>query len=146
MARAGINTNWLLTGDGEMLQGAQPGRDQVSAVYNMQEGVAQGQAQYLEEPEAPVYSLDGALLRQCWGACAAVHGAPFSAANTFLQLEHAVDLYNLLLRLAAASAKSRLEDFARLETNGLADQLRLFVKMGWARPWQPPSDSGSSGQ
>lgn len=130
----GINANWLLTGEGDMLQaGPRRGGDQGVAVYN-REGVAS----LVQEPgrnaqEPVIAAIDGALLRLCWGACAAVHGAEFSAANQFLQLEHAVDLYNLLQRLAAAEGQAILEQFARLDVGDLAQQLRIFIKMGRAR-------------
>lgn len=139
--RAGINANWLLTGEGEMLlQGAPGPSAQGAAVYNRENVVAQGLAQYQEAPGPAITGIDGALLRQCWSACAAVHGQAFTAASPFLQLEHAVELYNLLQRLAAAGAQAALDDFARLDVGDLAQQLRIFIKMGRARPFSadPP--------
>ena len=130
----GIDTHWLLTEEGNMLLTGAPGAgNHGAAVYNsesLQQGIAQGQAQYQLAPPVACQKLDGALLRQCWGACAAVHGEAFSASNTFLQLEYAVDLYNRILRQVGAEAEASLEDYARLETTGLADQLRIWLRMG----------------
>ena len=140
-ARAGINVNWLMTGEGEMLldQGAPAGGDQAAAVYNREKGIAQSQAQYQATPEPAISRIDGPLLRLCWGACAAVHGEPFAAANQFLQLEYAVDLYNQLLRAAAPGGSANLEELTRLDIGDLAQQLRIFIKMGRAREFSPGS-------
>lgn len=132
--KAGINAKWLLTGEGEMLldQGAQsaPGQLQASpAQYRVEESAPQ--------PEA-LAGVDSAFLRLCLGACVMVHGDPFARESTALQLEYACDLYNLLMKQAAAHGqglKAGLADFSRLETRGLADQLRLFLQMNWARAY-----------
>lgn len=134
MVRLGINANWLLTGEGDMLlAGPRFGGAQGAAVY-----IREGGASLVKDPvrnaqEPVIAAIDGALLRLCWGACSAVHGASFSAANQFLQLEHAVDLYNLLQRLAAAEGQAILEQFGRLDVGDLAQQLRIFIKLGRAR-------------
>lgn len=121
-----------------LLSGAPAGGDQGAAVYNRERGVAQSQAQYQTAPEPVISRIDGPLLRLCWGACAAVHGEPFAAANQFLQLEHAVDFYNQLLRAAAPGGQTSLEEFARLDIGDLASQLRIYLKMGRAKPFHPP--------
>ena len=129
----GINTHWLLTEEGDMLLAGAGAGDQGAAVYNsesLQPGIAQGQGQYQLAPQPVFQKLDGALLRQCLGACAAVHGEQFTASNMFLQLEYAVDLYNRILRQIGNEAEASLEDYARLETTGLADQLRIWLRMG----------------
>lgn len=134
MVRLGINANWLLTGEGDMLlAGPRPGGAQGAAVYNRAGGASLVQEPGRNAQEPVIAAIDGALLRLCWGACSAVHGAAFSAANQFLQLEHAVDLYNLLQRLAAAEGQAILEQFGRLDVGDLAQQLRIFIKMGRAR-------------
>lgn len=136
--KAGINAQWLLSGEGDMLlPGAPAGGDQGAAVYNREKGIAQSQAQYQTTPEPVISRIDGPLLRLCWGACAAVHGEPFSAANQFHQLEHAVDFYNQLLRAAAPGGQTSLEEFARLDIGDLASQLRIYLKMGRAKPFLP---------
>lgn len=130
----GINANWLLTGEGDMLlAGPRPEVAQGAAVYNREGGASLAQEPGRNAQEPVIAAIDGALLRLCWGACSAVHGAAFSAANQFQQLEHAVELYNLLQRLAAAEGQATLEAFARLDVGDLAQQLRIFIKMGRAR-------------
>ena len=44
---------------------------------------------------------------------------------------------NLLQRMAAADAQASLEGFARLDVGDLAQQLRIFIKMGRARDFTP---------
>lgn len=134
LSKAGINTSWLMTGEGEMLlnQGAQSAPGQLQA----------GPAQYRVEESAPQQEakagVDAAFMRLCLGACVMVHGEPFARESTALQLEYACDLYNLLMKQAAAHGqglKAGLADFSRLETRGLADQLRLLLQMNWARAY-----------
>jgi transcriptional regulator with XRE-family HTH domain len=138
LVRIGVNANWLMTGEGEMLlQGAFAPAAQGAAVYNRENVAAQGQAQHPAAPASVISRIDGALLRLCWGACGEVHGEPFQAASPFLQLEHAVELYNLLHDLTAGSGKPGLEEFARLDRVDLAQQLRIFIKMGRARRFVP---------
>jgi len=133
----GVSLEWILTGNGDMLPGAPAEGDQGAAVYNRESVAAQGQAQYQIAPEPVVSRIDGPLLRLCWGACAAVHGEPFAAANQFLQLEYAVDLYNQLLRAAAPGGSANLEELTRLDIGDLASQLRIYLKMGRAKPFHP---------
>lgn len=129
--KGGISANWLLTGDGDMLlQGAQ----------GVQASGIGSQAQYLvSEPEmsvdAPI-GVDAAFLRLCLGACVMVHGEAFAREPAALQVEYACDLYNLLMKQASAHGhgiNAGLAAFSRLETRGVADQLRLFLQLGWAR-------------
>lgn len=79
------------------------------------------------------------LLVVCLQACAKVHGEPFQAQDAALQLGYAADLYNLLVRMAAAMGGS-MERIQRLELDGIAQQLELFLKMGQARKFPPPPD------
>lgn len=131
MVRAGVNANWLLTGDGEMLlQGASGGPHQGSG----------SQVQYLvsEPPPAPQAPpvVDSAFLRLCLGACVMVHGEGFARETAALQVEYACDIYNLLVKQAGAQGqgiKAAVAAFTRLETRGVADQLRLLLQLGWAR-------------
>lgn len=112
-------------------------------LHGAQGGQASGsgsQAQYLvSEPEISVdtpLGVDAAFLRLCLGACVMIHGEAFAREPAALQLEHAADLYNLLMKQAAAQGqgiKASLAAFSRLETRGVADQLRLFLRLGWAR-------------
>ena len=140
MVRLGVNANWLLAGEGDMLlQGAK----------GVQASGNGSQAQYLvSEPEISVdtpLGVDAAFLRLCLGACAMVYGEGFAREPAALQVEYAAALYNLLTKQAAAQGqgiKAGLAAFSRLETRGVADQLRLFLQMGWARVYNsdaPPT-------
>lgn len=146
----GVSATWILTGEGEMLTGAPRAVDQGAAVYN-RDGVSeqtqlQGQQQrYMAaESSAPPVSLpavDFALMRLCLGACVMVHGEAFAVEPTALQLEYACELYNLLIKQAAThdqGIKAGVADFIRLETRGIADQLRLLIHLTWARRYTPP--------
>lgn len=95
-----------------------------------------------EAPEDRPHGVDAALLRLCLGACALVYGEAFARQPAALQLEHAAALYNQVVRHAAAHRDgfaAGLAAFARLQTRGLADQLRLFLQMGLLTPWPDPA-------
>lgn len=131
MVRLGINANWLLTNEGEMLLQGAPG-----SAYQGNDS----QVQYLvseppSAPEAPPV-VDSAFLCLCLGACVMVHGERFARETAALQVEYACDLYNLLVKQAAAQGqgiKAAVAAFTRLKTRGVADQLRLLLQLGWAR-------------
>lgn len=133
----GANLKWILTGEGEMLLN--------QGVKNSQEQLQGHQAQYMVAEPAPqpagVVAVDPALMRLCLGACVMVHGEAFASEPTALQLEYVCELYNLLLKQAAThdqGVKAGLADFTRLETRGIADQLRLLLHLTWARRYTPP--------
>lgn len=92
-------------------------------------------------PRGRFGELEPVLLDCCLRACQEVHGAPFEAEPALLQLAHAGELYNLVIRMAHQAGKSPA-DIMRLEVKGLAEQLRLFLKMGWARPYPAPNLPG----
>jgi len=90
--------------------------------------------------EPALQEVDAALLAGCLDACVAVHGVAFQDLTASEQVMYAVELYNLLVRMTQATRKSGdpLRALQRLESAGLADQLRLLVKMGMARQVPPP--------
>lgn len=79
------------------------------------------------------------LLVVCLKACAKVYGEPFQAQDAAVQLGYAADLYNLLVRMSAAMG-GNMELMQRLELDGVAQQLQLFIKIGQARKFPPPPD------
>ena len=87
--------------------------------------------------------INAHLFWLCHKACLQVHGEAFSKESVQVQINYAVDLYNLLLRLSSAkraNAGSNPQDFNRLDSEDMAAQLRLFVQMGWVKPFPPPKD------
>lgn len=88
-------------------------------------------------PDDGFGEISQALLDGCLQACAAVHGAGFAALPVVEQLGYAGHLYNLVVRMARQTGRSP-RDALRLEPSGLADQLRLFKKMGWSKVFPPP--------
>lgn len=132
--RFGINANWLVAGEGDMLLPGQlggVGGQCPGGGYQVQGVVSEPSPQ----AEAPT-GVDCGFLRLCLGACVLVHGDTFAREPAALQLEYACDLYNLAMKQAAAHGQGTaagLAAFSRLETRGLADQLRLFLQLGWAR-------------
>lgn len=85
------------------------------------------------------------LLRMCLIACNHVHGEEFGKAILIVQIEYACNFYNNLVGMAnAKSPRASLDDFCRLDASALADQLRFFLQMGWARrfPFESP-DAGT---
>lgn len=92
-----------------------------------------------EEIELP------ALLR-CHAACVAVYGERFSEVNAREQMAYAVDLYNLFLRFATIrkdGAKRSLSSMDRLDNDALAQQLRLFKQLGFAKHFPSPEMLGA---
>lgn len=103
--------------------------------------------QYLQHSAAEHQDgmINCGLLRMCLIACSTVHGEDFGKALLVVQVEYACDFYNQLVGMAASKGpRVNLDDFCRLEPNALADQLRFFLQMGWARrfPFELP-DAGT---
>lgn len=84
--------------------------------------------------------INAHLLWLCHDACLQVHGEDFTRESVQVQIDYAVDLYNLLLRLSAAkraNARSNPKDFNRLDAEDMGSQLRLFLQMDWVKPFPP---------
>lgn len=78
----------------------------------------------------------------CLDACLSVYGPEFAAENAALQIEHATDLYNLLVRLATVKIGDKtaaLEDFSRIDAEQMADLQRMLLTMRWLKPYRPAS-------
>lgn len=87
---------------------------------------------------APNGAINSALLCLCLEACKQVHGEDFSKTLTDSQLLFAADFYNQLVALAnAKTPHADLDDFCRLDAQAMAEQLRFFLKMGWAMKFNP---------
>lgn len=128
-----VSADWLATGHGPKLR-------QVQAQQNGSRMLAMQYMSGVGEPQ-----LDGKinsdLLRMCLQACYHVHGEDFPKALVPIQLLYAVDFYNQLAALANSKGpQARLDDFCRLDAKALADQLRFFLQMGWARKYPYESD------
>lgn len=90
---------------------------------------------------SPGGRINSDLLRMCLQACYAVHGEDFHKAMVPIQVLYAADFYNQLAGLADSKGpQARLDDFCRLDAKALADQLRFFLQMGWARKFPYESD------
>lgn len=86
--------------------------------------------------------INAHLLWLCHDACLQVHGEAFSKVSVQVQIDYAVDLYNLLLRLSAAkrgNTRSDPGDFKGLDAEDVGSQLRIFLQMGWAKSFPPPN-------
>lgn len=139
---AGINTNWLLTGDGEMLLKAAPAAavdapwQAIPDVVKYPPPIGMAAMESFAGDAAPV--VDVALLTRCMDACTEVYGKDFDARSPSVQVAYAADLYNLLSRMAGASRSAGAQAaLLRLEVSGMAEQLRLYIKLGWARQFPP---------
>jgi transcriptional regulator with XRE-family HTH domain len=125
LVAAGINANWLLTGEGQMRladlapppaapvqeQGqnqrslAAPGQEppQIESYGPAAEPMRfYGVAEPGPAPAKGPAEIDAHLLWLCHDACLQVYGDDFAREKVHLQIDHAADLYNLLLRLSAA--------------------------------------------
>jgi hypothetical protein len=76
--------------------------------------------------------VNGTLMANCIRACQVVHGSEFASLDVAVQSGYASDLYNQIDQMAAPLGRS-VNDASRLDVAGLADLLRLLLKMGWAR-------------
>lgn len=82
-------------------------------------------------------SIDEGMLNVCHSACCSVYGDAFDGQSASVQFGYAVDLYNLLVKMSAQYGG--LEQMKRLETVGVADLLNVFIRLGWARKFPPPT-------
>lgn len=97
------------------------------------------------DPATPSGTINAQLLQLCLEACKHVHGEAFIKTLADSQILYAADLYNQLVALANAKAPAtHLEDFCRLDAKALADQLRVFLQMGWAAKFPPPDNASWS--
>lgn len=81
--------------------------------------------------------IDEGMLNVCHDACRSVYGDAFDGQSAAVQFGYAVDLYNLLVKMSAQYGG--LEQMKRLETVGVADLLNVFIRLGWARKFPPPT-------
>lgn len=84
--------------------------------------------------------INAHVLWLCHDACLQVYGEAFAQEHVQAQIDYAVDLYNLLLRLSAArraNASTSAAEFNRLDAEEMASQLRLLVQLKWVKPYPP---------
>lgn len=137
VAASGIQAEWWLNGNGrppspaEAASAAEP-----RSVFAYGLGSKERRRETLIATEsafgADAREVDTSLWDNCFRACQQVHGAEFGALPPGQQSAYANDLYNLVVRMASQTGRS-VQDAHRLEVVGLADLLRVFGKMGWAR-------------
>lgn len=127
-----VSTEWLATGTGpKEMRGVvwhATGSGKTTTAHDVH--------QYTQSaaPDATIDQVNIELLRMCLLASKRVFGEDFSHALVTIQLEYAADFYNQLALLARSKGpRANLGDFCKLEIAALADQLRLFIQMGWAR-------------
>lgn len=148
IARAGINTNWLLTGEGPIhLCDLLTGEGEI-LLSDVRPRPAPPEAQDeqplmhmagITTPEGAAsagQAIDESLLSSCHAACRTVYGDEFDALSPVVQIGYATDLYGLLVRLCASNGKD-LGEMKRLEVNGLIELLKTYVRLGWARKFPP---------
>lgn len=133
-----VSTEWLATGAGlKEMRGVmwhQKGSGKTTALLDLHQYVQSAVA------ESTTGQINIELLRMCLLASKRVFGEDFARALDTIQLEYAADFYNQLAILVRSKGpRAELSDFCKLEIAALADQLRLFVQMGWARNF--PADS-----
>ena len=133
IARAGgLTVDWLATG--------RPPRSRSDIPTNTTDQSNVSQRQHDEDiPEGRPQvqrCIDQVILRQCLAACIEVHGNEFAGASPSIQMDYAIELYNQLARMAEAHA-GKLNEYQKLGVSALADQLRLFLQMGWAKAYPP---------
>lgn len=138
-----VSLQWLATGRGEKSEhrGLIPNTPGAGKTMN---SLKYYQTVMEHSGEHPNGLINCSLLRLCLLACSQVHGEEFAKTLLVVQLEYACDFYNQLVRMANAKGPSTsLDDFCRLESSALADQLRFLVQMGWVRSF--PLESSVAG-
>lgn len=83
--------------------------------------------------------VDASILSACLQACSTVYGDDFNGSSSRVQIEYAVDLYNLLVRLSEAMGDS-LDKMRRLESDGFAQQLELFIRLRKVKQFPPAKE------
>lgn len=123
-----VSSDWLATG-----LGPKPRQS-----MTQQNGGRMLAMQYMSGGDEPPPSgkINSDLLRMCLQACSHVHGEDFPKSLVPIQLIYAADFYNQLADLAKSRGpQASVNDFCRLDAKALADQLRFFLQIGWARPF-----------
>jgi hypothetical protein len=133
VAATGIPAEWWLHGEGPppgagAVQEERASAFRVPAGERRMMGVSSAELAYTADSR----EVDTGLWDNCFRACQQVHGAEFSALPASQQSAYANDLYNLVVKMAAQTGRS-VKDAHRLEVVGMADLLRVFGRMGWAR-------------
>ena len=153
---AGINANWLLTGEGPMLiDDMCPPTPLLAGKGEMLLADCRARTE-VERKEsfgdafvqmAIVTTPDGAnstgqeinepLLNACYRACRDLYKEGFDALPPQVQMGYASDLYTLLARLCISNGKD-LAEVMVLEGPKLVDLLSIYNKLGWSRKFPPP--------
>lgn len=132
-----VSVEWLATGA--------PPKERRALVYATMGAGKTGTSLYAKMlGDAGAMHHDGQintdLLRLCLLTCKQVFGEEFSNALITVQLQYAAEFYNQLVQLANSKGpRADLDAFCSLDSVALTEQLRFFIKMGWARNF--PADS-----
>lgn len=128
-----VSADWLATGQGQRQR----------QMMSQRSGSRLQAMQYMTGGDDPIPDgkINSDLLRMCLQACYCVHGDDFAKSLVPIQLIYAADFYNQLAALANSKGpQASVDDFCRLDATALADQLRFFLQMGWARKFPYESD------
>jgi len=147
-----VSTEWLITGvepkqhRGVIWSASGAGKTASSALVAMQ------YLQAADGDNVAAGQINVDLLRMCLLAAKRVFGEEFANALDIIRLEYAADFYNqLALMVKMKGPSASLGDMCKLDVSAMADQLRLFVQMGWVRNFpadpndtpRPGHDSGT---
>lgn len=137
VAASEIPAEWWLNGEGKPPSlVASGGSTESRSVFSYGLGPKERRRELVSAAEAAFIAdareVDTGLWDNCFRACQQVYGPEFCALPPGQQSAYANDLYNLLVRIASQTGRS-IQDAHRLEVIGMADLLRVFGKMGWAR-------------
>lgn len=83
-------------------------------------------------------SIDVGILSACHNACRSVYGDAFDVLPAATQISYTSDMYNLLVKMSAQNGG--LDKMKCLELNGMVELLNVFIRLGWARKFPPPSN------
>jgi transcriptional regulator with XRE-family HTH domain len=143
LVSVGINANWLLSGEGAMLlidDKKSQGDPTITNPALPDERFYMAGWANTAGKAVHGNSIDFNILTCCYSACLNVYGEKFIHIEPVLQMEYAVNLYNLLVNVSLSNG-GKFEDMIRLEVKGLVEQLNVFIKLRWAKKFPPPPPS-----
>lgn len=135
--KSGKSIQWLKTGSDERLRHVTAVTPQPDKANDTFLGVAQPAVYKFMAHDSSHGEIDLVVFSRCMAACSTVYGDGFSKLSDEQQIVYAGDFYNLLVRMCRSQGAD-IGVVRKLETDGLMEQLGVFIKLGWVMKFPPP--------